>query len=43
EPEPEPEPPTTETPFEFQPTNLSEAVAAAMVGIAPPDLSEETQ
>lgn len=43
EPEPEPEPPTTETPFEFQPTNLSEAVAAAMVGIAPPELSEETQ
>ncbi|MCZ3071782.1 phage tail protein [Acinetobacter baumannii] len=43
EPEPEPEPPTTETPFDFQPTNLSEAVAAAMVGIAPPDLSEETQ
>ncbi|KRI62290.1 phage tail protein [Acinetobacter pittii] len=43
EPELEPEPPTTETPFEFQPTNLSEAVAAAMVGIAPPDLSEETQ
>lgn len=43
EPEAEPEPPTTETPFEFQPTNLSEAVAAAMVGIAPPELSEETQ
>jgi len=43
EPEPEPEPPTTETPFEFQPTNLSEAVAAAMVGIAPPELSAETQ
>ncbi len=43
EPEPEPEPPTTETPFDFQPTNLSEAVAAAIVGIAPPDLSEETQ
>ncbi|MDX8154358.1 phage tail protein [Acinetobacter pittii] len=43
EPEPEPEPPTTETPVEFQPTNLSEAVAAAMVGIAPPELSEETQ
>ncbi|ENT3299697.1 phage tail protein [Acinetobacter baumannii] len=43
EPEPEPEPPTTETPFDFQPTNLSEAVAAAMVGMAPPELSEETQ
>ncbi|KQE95407.1 phage tail protein [Acinetobacter baumannii] len=43
EPEPEPEEPLSETPVEFQPTNLSEAVAAAMVGIAPPDLSEETQ
>lgn len=31
------------TPPEFQPTNLSEAVAAAMVGIAPPELSEETK
>ena len=31
------------TPVDFQPTNLSEAVAAAMVGIAPPELSEETQ
>ncbi|ATD22025.1 TPA: phage tail protein [Acinetobacter baumannii] len=31
------------TPLDFQPTNLSEAIAAAMVGIAPPDLSEETQ
>lgn len=43
EPEPEPEPPKTETPFEFQPTNLSEAVASALIGIAPPELSEETQ
>lgn len=43
EPEPVPEVPYTETPMEFQPTNLSEAVAAAMVGIAPPELSDETQ
>ncbi|MEO4206819.1 phage tail protein, partial [Acinetobacter pittii] len=43
EPEPESEIPYTETPVEFQPTNLSEAVAAAMVGMAPPELSEETQ
>ncbi|RSO00941.1 phage tail protein [Acinetobacter pittii] len=43
EPEPEPEIPYTETPVEFQLTNLSEAVAAAMVGMAPPELSEETQ
>ncbi|MDO7393729.1 phage tail protein [Acinetobacter baumannii] len=40
EPEPEPEPPTTETPFEFQPTNLSEAVAAAMAGVEPPEVSD---
>ncbi|MDH2548501.1 phage tail protein [Acinetobacter baumannii] len=40
EPEPEPEPPTTETPFDFQPTNLSEAVAAAMVGVEPPEVSD---
>ncbi|HCW4573817.1 fibronectin type III domain-containing protein [Acinetobacter baumannii] len=40
EPEPEPEPPTTETPFDFQPTNLSEAVAAAMVGVEPPEISD---
>ncbi|MDV4230178.1 phage tail protein, partial [Acinetobacter baumannii] len=40
EPEPEPEPPTTETPFDFQPTNLSEAVAAAMAGVEPPEVSD---
>lgn len=39
----EPEEPISETPVDFQPTNLSEAVAAAMVGIAPPELSEETK
>ncbi|TDH87238.1 phage tail protein [Acinetobacter baumannii] len=38
--EPEPEPPTTETPFDFQPTNLSEAVAAAMAGVEPPEISD---
>ncbi|KRI61186.1 phage tail protein [Acinetobacter pittii] len=47
EPEPEPEEEhLSETPFNFQPTNLSEAVSAAMVGIAPPEPSEtsdETQ
>ncbi len=47
EPEPEPkEEHLSETPFNFQPTNLSEAVSAAMVGIAPPEPSEtsdETQ
>ena len=32
EPEPEPEIFQTETPVDFQPTNLSEAVAAAMAG-----------
>jgi hypothetical protein len=42
EPEPESEEPVSEIPVEFQPTNLSEAVAAAMVGIALPELSEET-
>ncbi len=41
--EQEPEIPYTETPVKFQPTNLSEAVAAAMVGMAPPELTEETQ
>ncbi|MFL9552627.1 phage tail protein [Acinetobacter baumannii] len=40
EPEPEPEPPTTETPFDFQPTNLSQAVAAAMNGVEPPEISD---
>ncbi|WP_336017356.1 phage tail protein [Acinetobacter pittii] len=39
EPEPEPEIIQTETPVEFQPTNLSEAVAAAMAGVEPPEIS----
>ena len=44
EPEPEPEEEhLSETPFNFQPTNLSEAVSAAMVGVTPPELSEETK
>ncbi|MEO9279256.1 phage tail protein [Acinetobacter sp. WA-87] len=44
EPEPEPEEEhLSEIPFNFQPTNLSEAVSAAMVGVAPPELSEETK
>jgi hypothetical protein len=44
EPELEPEEEhLSEIPFNFQPTNLSEAVSAAMVGIAPPELSEETK
>ncbi|WP_228136635.1 phage tail protein, partial [Acinetobacter baumannii] len=40
EPEPEPEIFQTETPVDFQPTNLSEAVAAAMVGMEPPEVSD---
>lgn len=44
EPEPEPEEEhLSEIPFNFQPTNLSEAVSAAMIGVAPPELSEETK
>jgi len=39
EPEPEPEEPPSETPVEFQPTNLSEAVSAALNGIEPPESS----
>ncbi|WP_445536374.1 phage tail fiber protein [Acinetobacter sp. G18] len=42
EPEPEEEH-SSEIPFNFQHTNLSEAVSAAMVGVAPPELSEETK
>lgn len=37
EPELEHEEPLSETPVEFQPTNLSEAVAAALNGIEPPE------
>lgn len=40
EPEPEPEEPLSETPVEFQPTNLSEAVAAALAGLEPPEISD---
>ncbi|HCO7918469.1 TPA: phage tail protein, partial [Acinetobacter baumannii] len=39
EPEPEPEIFQTETPVDFQPNNLSEAVAAAMAGVEPPEIS----
>ncbi|MFW6516421.1 phage tail protein, partial [Acinetobacter baumannii] len=28
------------TPIDFQPTNLSEAVAAAMNGVEPPEISD---
>ncbi|MBJ8478403.1 phage tail protein [Acinetobacter pittii] len=38
--EPEPEEPVSETPVEFQPTNLSEAVAAALAGVEPPEISD---
>ncbi|EXB56054.1 hypothetical protein [Acinetobacter baumannii] len=40
EPEPEPEEPLSETPVDFQPTNLSQAVAAAMNGVEPPEISD---
>ncbi|AWO15068.1 fibronectin type III domain-containing protein [Acinetobacter baumannii] len=40
EPEPEVEETLSETPVDFQPTNLSEAVAAAMVGVEPPEISD---
>ncbi len=30
----------TETPVDFQPNNLSEAVAAAMAGVEPPEISD---
>ncbi|MGH2035263.1 phage tail protein [Acinetobacter baumannii] len=40
EPEPEPEEPLSETPVDFQPTNLSEAVAAALAGVEPPEISD---
>lgn len=40
EPEPEPEEPVSATPVEFQPTNLSEAVAAALNGVEPPEISD---
>ncbi|HCW4441649.1 phage tail fiber protein [Acinetobacter baumannii] len=40
EPEPEVEETLTETPVDFQPTNLSQAVAAAMNGVEPPEISD---
>ena len=40
EPEPEFEGEGSETPVDFQPTNLSQAVAAAMEGIEPPEISD---
>ncbi|TLL82725.1 phage tail protein, partial [Acinetobacter baumannii] len=30
----------TETPVDFQPTNFSPAVAAAMTGVEPPEISD---
>ncbi|MFY5970218.1 phage tail protein, partial [Acinetobacter baumannii] len=39
EPEPEVEETLSETPVDFQPTNLSQAVAAAMNGVEPPEIS----
>ncbi|MGI9873928.1 pyocin knob domain-containing protein, partial [Acinetobacter baumannii] len=39
EPEPVPEEILSETPVDFQPTNLSQAVAAAMNGVEPPEIS----
>lgn len=38
--EPEPEEPLSETPLKFQPTNLSQAVAAALNGVEPPEISD---
>ncbi|HFF8259411.1 TPA: hypothetical protein ACGE3Q_003856, partial [Acinetobacter baumannii] len=40
EPEPDSEIIPKETPIDFQPTNLSEAVAAAMNGVEPPEISD---
>ncbi|EHU3217879.1 phage tail protein [Acinetobacter baumannii] len=40
EPEPVPEEILSETPVEFQPTNLAQAVAAAMDGMEPPEVSD---
>lgn len=36
----EPEEPQSETPVDFQPANLSEAVAAALAGVEPPEISD---
>ncbi|MBM7141196.1 hypothetical protein D3C81_110370 [compost metagenome] len=43
EPEPEPEEPLSETPVEFQPTNLAQAVADAMAGVEPPEVSNSDE
>ncbi|MDC4340134.1 phage tail protein [Acinetobacter baumannii] len=43
EPEPEPDEPLSETPVDFQPTNLSQAVAAAMNGVEPPEISDTNE
>ncbi|EMC2528285.1 phage tail protein, partial [Acinetobacter baumannii] len=37
---PEVEETLSETPVDFQPTNLSQAVAAAMNGVEPPEISD---
>ncbi|MFI8035195.1 phage tail protein [Acinetobacter sp. ABJ_C3_5] len=46
EPEPDPDPENEsvygETPMDFQPTNLSQAVAAALEGVDPPEINEES-
>ncbi|MNI75034.1 hypothetical protein D3C73_1311570 [compost metagenome] len=38
-----PEEPVSDTPVEFQPTNLSEAVAAALNGVEPPEVSDSNE
>ncbi|MCL6176127.1 phage tail protein [Acinetobacter baumannii] len=43
EPEPEVEETLTETLVDFQPTNLSQAVAAAMNGVEPPEISDTNE
>ncbi|WCE62299.1 hypothetical protein PL331_07385 [Acinetobacter baumannii] len=43
EPEPEVEETLTETPVDFQPTNLSQAVAAAMNGVEPQKSQTQTK
>ena len=43
EPEPEPVEPLSEIPVEFQPTNLAQAVAAAMDGVEPPKINDQSE
>lgn len=43
EPEPEYESVYSETPMEFQPTNLSQAVAAALEGVEPPKINDQIE